>query len=252
MVMEFPDYTDETALTDIFRHNKVDTIISAILGTAPNLKHVGGHLIDAAVKSGTVERFCPNSFGIHIGAIPWGISKMVDAKKEMQEKVRDSGMKWTNILVGGLFSYFLPSLRNGHGSVGSFDHIDTVFHSNSVEDAGLMIALAATDDRTVNKYVQFQYNPSTQSKNLALVKRLWPNHEFPEKHLDEFELIRLMHEDSDNDIWGVLYAVFCMGRTNCADFRGTILGNTIMPSDFKCTTIEECLSDPSFVFLDHP
>ncbi|KAF4648570.1 Leucoanthocyanidin reductase, partial [Perkinsus chesapeaki] len=136
------------------------------------------------------------------------------------------------------------------GFVESYGNVDVIFHSNSVEDAGLMIALAATDDRTVNKYVQFQYNPSTQSKNLALVKRLWPNHEFPEKHVDESELIRLMHEDKDNLLWGVLYAFFCMGRTNCADFRGTMLGNTIMPSDFKCATIEECLSDHSFVFSD--
>ncbi|KAF4654404.1 Leucoanthocyanidin reductase [Perkinsus chesapeaki] len=158
-VVEIPDYTDETAVANAFRGHKVDTVICAASGTAHILKDVQGHIIDAAVKSGTVERFCPDEFGLHTGATPWGISEMIDAKKEMQEKVRNSGLKWTCILVAGLFSYFLPSLKRKGGFVESYGNVDVISHNNSLEDAGLMIALAATDDRTVNKNVQFQYNP---------------------------------------------------------------------------------------------
>ncbi|KAF4665506.1 Leucoanthocyanidin reductase [Perkinsus chesapeaki] len=250
-VVEVPDLTDEASVATAFRDNKVDTVICAMHGTAPVIENVEGHIINAAVKSGTVQRFCPDEFGVHTGAIPWGMCKLFDVKKGMQERVRKSGMKWTCIFMGGLFPYFLPSLKYGRGVIESYGNMDAVFYNNYVGDAGLMIAKAATDDRTVNKYVQFQVNPSTQAKNLARVRKLYPDHEFPEKHFDEAELIRLMRDDGDNEKWAVQYAIFCMGRMNCVDFPNTMLGNTIMPSDYKYTTIEECLSDPSFVFPDN-
>ncbi|KAF4691437.1 Leucoanthocyanidin reductase [Perkinsus olseni] len=249
-VLEVPNQKDEAALATVFRENQVDTVICAMHGSAPVIRDVEGHIINAVVKSGTVERFCPDESGVHTGAIPWGLADLFDAKKEMQGLVRKSGLKWTSILVGALFDYFAPSLKNGGGAITKFGNQDALFFTNSLQDIGMMVARAATDERTINKYVQFQVNPTTQAKNLEMVRKIWPKTDFPERHVDEAELIRLMRDESDNDLWVILYAIFCMGRMDCLDFPETMLGNGIFPADYKFTTIEECLSDPSFVFPD--
>ncbi|KAF4657209.1 Leucoanthocyanidin reductase [Perkinsus olseni] len=234
-VVEVPNQNDEAALATVFRKNQVDTVICAIHGSAPVIRDVEGHIINAAVKSGTVERFCPDEFGVHTGAIPWGLADLFDAKKEMQELVRKSGLKWT---------------ASGRGFVVTFGDRDALFFTNSLQDIGMMIARASTDERTINKYVQFQVNPTTQAKNLEMVRKIWPKTDFPERHIDEAELIRLMRDESDNDLWVILYAIFCMGRMDCLDFPETMLGDGIFPADYKFTTIEECLSDSAFVFPD--
>lgn len=248
-VVEVPNQKDEEALAAVFRDNKVDTVICAMHGSAAVIRDVEGHVINAAVKSGTVERLCPDEFGVHTGAIPWGLADLFDAKKEMQELVAKSGLQWTSILNGGLFGYFLPSLKNG-GALMSFGDKHALFFTSSLEDLGKMIAHAATDDRTINKYVQFQINPTTQAKNIELVRELWPKEDFPEKHIDEATLINLMRAEKENDLWVILYSIFCMGGMNKLDFPDTISGNSILPADYNFTSIKKCLSDPSFVFAD--
>ncbi|KAF4702004.1 Leucoanthocyanidin reductase [Perkinsus olseni] len=249
-VVEVSNQKDEAALATAFRENQVDTVICAMHGSAPVIRDVEGRIINAAVKSGTVERFCPDEFGVHTGAIPWGLADLFDAKKEMQELIRKSGLKWTAVFVGGVFPYLAPSLKSGRGFVVTFGDRDALFFTNSLQDIGMMIARAATDERTINKYVQFQVNPTTQAKNLEMVRKIWPKTDFPERHIDEAELIRLMRDESDNDLWVNLYAIFCMGRMDCLDFPETMLGDGIFPADYKFTTIEECLSDSAFVFPD--
>ncbi|KAF4653462.1 Leucoanthocyanidin reductase [Perkinsus chesapeaki] len=247
-VVEVPDLTDEASVATAFRDNKVDTVICAMHGTAAVIENVEGHIINAAVKSGTVQRFCPDEFGVHTGAMPWGWCDLIDAKKKIQEQVRSSGMAWTCVFVGGVTPFFAPSLKNGRGAIETYGNRDAVFYTNSIEDAALMIAKAATDDRTVNKYVQFQVNPSTQAKNLARVRKLYPVHEFPEKHFDEAELIRLMRDEKNNERQVVQYAIFCMDRMNCLAYPDTMLGNTIMPIDYQYTTMDKYLANPLFVF----
>ncbi|KAF4660807.1 Leucoanthocyanidin reductase [Perkinsus olseni] len=188
-VVEVPNQNDEAALATVFRKNQVDTVICAIHGSAPVIRDVEGHIINAAVKS-------------------------------------------------------------GRGFVVTFGDRDALFFTNSLQDIGMMIARASTDERTINKYVQFQVNPTTQAKNLEMVRKIWPKTDFPERHIDEAELIRLMRDESDNDLWVILYAIFCMGRMDCLDFPETMLGDGIFPADYKFTTIEECLSDSAFVFPD--
>ncbi|KAF4687995.1 Leucoanthocyanidin reductase [Perkinsus olseni] len=230
------------------RKHHVDTVICAVNGAV--IKAVEGHIINAAVKSGIVTRFCPDEFGVHTGAIPWGLAELFDDKKEKLELLHRSGLQWTAIFVGALFDYFLPSLKSGGGVVKTFGNKDAVFFANSLQDIGMMIALASVDERTVNKYVQFQVNSTTQSKNLEMVREIWPKHDFPERHLDEAELIRLMRDDKNNRFWFVVYAIYCLGRMNNLDFPATILGNEILPADYSITSIRECLLSPSFVFPD--
>ncbi|KAF4679662.1 Leucoanthocyanidin reductase, partial [Perkinsus olseni] len=215
-IVEVPDQTDEVAMASVFRENHVDTVICAVNGAA--IKAVEGHIINAAVKR----------------AIPWGLAELFDDKKETLELLHKSGLQWTAIFV----------------VVKTFGNKDAVFFANSLQDIGMMIALASVDERTVNKYVQFQVNSTTQSKNLEMVREIWPKHDFPERHLDEAELIRLMRDDKNNRFWFVVYAIYCLGRMNNLDFPATILGNEILPADYSITSIRECLLSPSFVFPD--
>ncbi|KAF4689462.1 Leucoanthocyanidin reductase [Perkinsus olseni] len=117
-MVEVPDQTDEDGLASVFREHHVDTVICAVNGAA--IKAVEEHIINAAVESGIVTRFCPDEFGVHTGAIPWGLAELFDDKKETLELLHKSGLQWTAIFVGALFDYFLPSLKNGGGVVKTF------------------------------------------------------------------------------------------------------------------------------------
>jgi uncharacterized protein YbjT (DUF2867 family) len=89
----------------------VDIVVSLLHGTAAVIGVEGPLVLDAAIRSGRVRRFLLDEFGCDTMSMPSGMGRLFDAKKEMQEKARASGLAFTAIFPGLIHNYSLPNLR---------------------------------------------------------------------------------------------------------------------------------------------
>ena len=209
----------------------------------------------AAVNAG-VKRFVPTEFGSHTRAIDMGDSNVHDHKKRFHDLLFESGIGWTLYYNGGIFDYFLPNLRFFR-KITTFGKLDLPIYTHDIEDIGYIGALSITDDRTLNKCVQVDYNALSQNEMLALLKKDWPDYPFEYEHFSSEYIIEMKEKagdkvsakkgaETDRERWGINYVNYIIGKL--AAFTDETLRASELFPDYVCKRPEEALSDPKFVF----
>ena len=232
-----------------------DTLVAAVPGSKAIIRESEPVWLQAAVKAG-LQRFVPTEFGTHTLALTMGDGEIFDNKKRFHEVLFDSGMGWTLYYNGGFFDYFLPNLRFFR-KITTFGNLDLPIYTHDIDDIGYIGALSVTDDRTLNKCVQLDYNALTQNEMLALLKSYWPDYPFEYEHFSS-EYITEMKEkageevtakkgaETDKERWGINYVNYVLGKL--ASFTDETLRATELFPDYIYKRPEEVLSDPKFVF----
>ncbi|CAB5124505.1 Isoflavone reductase homolog P3 (EC [Olavius algarvensis associated proteobacterium Delta 3] len=232
-----------------------DTLVASVPATKTVILESEPVWLKAAVKAG-LERFVPNEFGCHTRALEMGDGEIFDRKKRFHELLFDSGIGWTLFYNGGIFDYFLPNLRFFR-KITTFGNLDLPIYTHDIEDIGYIAARSITDDRTLNKCVQVDYNALTQHDMLAMLKKYWPDYPFEYEHFSS-EYIIEMKENAGDDIsakkgaetdkerWGINYVIYVIGKL--AGFTEETLRATELFPEYVCKRPEAPLSDPKFVF----
>jgi hypothetical protein len=67
---------------------------------------------------------------------------LFDFKKELHQKIFDSGISWTLFHNGGIFDYFLPNLRFFEKISATFGDLDLPIYTHEIQDIGKVAAMA--------------------------------------------------------------------------------------------------------------
>jgi hypothetical protein len=232
-----------------------DTLVACVPGSKSIIQHSEPIWLKAAVQAG-VERFVPTEFGSHTQAIEMGDGEIFDHKKRFHELLFESGIGWMLYYNGGFFDYFLPNLRF-FDKITTFGNLDLPIYTHDIEDIGYIGALSSTDDRTLNKCVQVDFNALTQNEMLALIKKYWPDYPFEYEHFSSEYIIAMKEKagdeisakkgvETDKERWGINYVNYVIGKL--AAFNEQTLRATELFPDYVCKRPEEALSDPKFMF----
>lgn len=232
-----------------------DTLIGSVPASQEVVTKLEPVWLEAALKAG-VTRFVPNEFGAHTRALEYGDGVIFDNKKRLHAKIFESGIGWTLFYNGGIFDYLLPNLRFFE-EVTTFGDLDIPIYTHQIEDIGRFAALALTDDRTLNRCMQMDFNAITQRDMLAAVAANWPDAPLVYKHYSAPYIIKIKDEsgdevsakagaETDRERWGINYVIYVAGKL--ASFTDeTVRGSQLYP-DFQCAKPEDALRDPKFFF----
>ena len=232
-----------------------DTLVAAVPGSKAIIRESEPVWLQGALKAG-VDRFVPTEFGTHTLALNMGDGEIFDHKKRFHEVLFESGIGWTLYYNGGFFDYFLPNLRFFR-KITTFGNLDLPIYTHDINDIGYIGALAVTDNRTLNKCVQLDYNALTQNEMLALLKKYWPDYPFEYEHFSSEYIIEMKEKagdeitakkgaETDKERWGINYVNYVLGKL--ASFTEETLRATELFPDYVCKRPEEALSDPKFMF----
>ena len=169
-VAEVSDMRNQAMIEDVIKG--ADVLVCAVPGDQTVINELEPIWLEAALNAG-VSRFVPTEFGCHTRSLDYGDGVLFDCKKDFHEKLFKSGIDWTLIYTGGIFDYFLPNLRFFR-KITTFGAMTLPIYVHEIEDIGRISALAITDDRTVNKCIQLDYNVLTQVEMLDLLKKHHP------------------------------------------------------------------------------
>lgn len=231
------------------------TFIATVPGSKFIIEQSEPIWLKAAVKAG-VERFVPTEFGSHTLALQLGDGEVFDHKKRFHDQLFESGLAWTLYYTGGIFDYFLPNLRFFR-KITTFGDMDLPIYSHDIEDIGHIGALAITDNRTLNKCVQVDYNALTQNEMLASLKKFWPKYPFEYEHFSSEYIIEMKEKsgdevtakkgaETDKERWGINYVNYVLGKL--ASFTDQTVRASQLYPDYVCKQPQEALSDPNFIF----
>lgn len=233
-----------------------DTLVCAVPGDQTIISELEPIWLEAALEAG-VKRFVPTEFGCHTRGLEYGDGILFDFKKDLHKKILESGIGWTLIYTGGIFDYFLPNLRFFR-TITTFGNMNQPIYTHDIHDIGYIAALAVTDDRTLNRCVQMDYNVLTQNEMLNLVHKYYPDHEFEYEHFSsEFiteqrltasnEVTAKKGAETDRERWGINYVIYVIGKL--ANFTDETLRATDLYPDFIVSkTPEQAIADPAFLF----
>eukprot|EP01029_Cantina_marsupialis_P027627 TRINITY_DN773107_c0_g1_i1.p1 TRINITY_DN773107_c0_g1~~TRINITY_DN773107_c0_g1_i1.p1 ORF type:complete len:315 (-),score=65.61 TRINITY_DN773107_c0_g1_i1:101-1045(-) len=254
VLIELKDFSNVDEMAKVIEG--ADSLISCVPGAKEIIIEMEPLWLEAAVKAGC-RRFVPTEFGCHTRSLDYGDGILFDYKKRLHEKIFESGIGWTFFYTGGIFDYFLPNLRFWR-QIETFGNIDLPIYTHDINDIGRCAALCLTDDRTINKCVQMDYNCLTQREMLAHLKKSFSDYEFEYKHhSSEFitdarnsasdEITAKKGAETDRERWGINYVIYVLGKLHGFTSE-TIRASEIYP-DFKCSRSPfEALADPAFVF----
>lgn len=254
-IVECADMHDVDSMANILQG--IDTLVASVPGSKEIIQKSEPIWLAAAVKAG-VERFVPTEFGSHTQAIEMGDGEIFDQKKHFHDLLMNSGIGWTLYYNGGIFDYFLPNLRFFR-KITTFGNLELPIYTHDIEDIGYLAAMAVTDERTINKCVQVDFNALTQNEMLAQIKQNWPNYPFEYEHFSS-EYITEMKENSGDEItskkgnetdkerWGINYVNYVIDKL-AAFTEQTLRASDLYP-DYVCKRPEEALNDAKFVFED--
>ncbi|PSW06768.1 aromatic alcohol reductase [Photobacterium lipolyticum] len=254
-IVECADMHDVDSMANILQG--IDTLVASVPGSKEIIQKSEPIWLEAAVKAG-VERFVPTEFGSHTQAIEMGDGEIFDQKKRFHDLLMNSGIGWTLYYNGGIFDYFLPNLRFFR-KITTFGNLELPIHTHDIEDIGYIAAMVVTDERTLNKCVQVDYNVLTQNEMLAQIKQNWPDYPFEYEHFSS-EYITEMKENAGDEItskkgaetdkerWGINYVNYVIGKL--AAFTDLTLRASELYPAYVCKRPEEALSDAKFVFED--
>jgi uncharacterized protein YbjT (DUF2867 family) len=232
-----------------------DTLIASVPGSETIIKELEPVWLEAALQAG-VERFVPTEFGCHTRNVGVGAGVLFDYKKELHEKIFESGIGWTFFYNGGIFDYFLPNLRFFE-EITTFGDLDLPIYTHQIDDIGRLAALALIDDRTLNRCVQVDYNSITQREMLAVLEKSWPDSPFIFKHYSSAYITKMKDHagdeisakkgaETDQERWGINNVIYVLGKL--AAFTDETIRTSELYPDFQCTTPETALADRDFVF----
>jgi len=253
-IVEINDMYDQALLAKAIEG--ADTLVCAVPGDQTIINELEPIWLDAALQAG-VKRFVPTEFGCHTRSLDYGDGVLFDCKKDFHEKLFKSGIDWTFIYTGGIFDYFLPNLRFFR-KITTFGEMELPIYTHEINDIGHIAALAITDDRTLNRCIQMDYNVLTQSKMLELLLKHHPKHQFEYEHFSsEFiaeqrltasdEVTAKKGAETDRERWGINYVIYVIGKL--AGFTDETVRASELYPDYKVTkTPELAIADPDFVF----
>jgi len=232
-----------------------DTLVVSVPASKQILQELEPIWLKAAIKAG-VERFVPNEFGCHTRGLEIGDGIIFDRKKRFHELLFDSGIGWMLYYNGDIFDYFLPNLRYFR-KITTFGNLELPIYTHDIEDIGYIAAHSITDDCTLNKCVQVDYNALTQNDMLALLKKYWPGYPFEYEHFSSDYIIEMKEmagdgisakkgAETDKERWGINYVIYVIGKL--AAFTDETLRTSELYPDYVCKRPEAALSDPKFVF----
>lgn len=248
------DSLDNTTLTEHLKGAEV--LICAVPASKEIVNEAEPIWLECAVKAG-VKRFVPSEFGGHTRNIDYGECVLFDWKKDFHKKLFASGIGWTLFFNGGIFDYFLPNLRFFR-KITTFGNIDLPISTHEIEDIGKLAAMALTDDRTLNKCVQVEFNLISQRETVALLKKNFPDHPFEYEHFSS-EYITTMSKTASNEItakkgaetdrerWGINYCIYVLGKMHAFNDE-TLRASELYPNYEVLAKPEVALADPKFVF----
>ena len=249
--------TTETTNVDLMTEvmKGFDTVVVCTPANEFTITQMEPALLEAAVNAG-VKRFVPNEFGTHTRGIEVGDGILFDNKKFLHEKIINSGIGYTFFYNGGIFDYFLPNLRFFE-TITTFGKMELPIYTHDIEDIGYVAALSVTDDRTINKCVQMDYNCLTQTDMLDLVKEFWPEVEFKYEHFSEDYIVRMKDEasdevtakagkETDRERWGINNVIYVLGKL--ASFTDETLRASELYPYIMAKKPEEAISDENFIF----
>ncbi|KLV03694.1 Isoflavone reductase [Photobacterium aquae] len=235
-----------------------DALVCAVPGDQNVIKNLEPIWLEAALQAG-VKRFVPTEFGAHTRGLDYGDGSLFDVKKDFHEKLFKSGIGWTFIYTGGIFDYFLPNLRFFR-KITTFGDMELPIYTHEINDIGHIAALAVTDDRTLNRCVQLDFNVLTQTEMLDLLHKSHPDHSFEYEHFSS-EFIteqRLTASDAvtakkgaetDRERWGINYVIYVIGKLALFTDE-TVRASELYPDYTVSKTPAQALADPAFVFDD--
>ncbi|MGR5145709.1 NmrA family NAD(P)-binding protein [Photobacterium alginatilyticum] len=247
------DMHDADIMADILQG--VDTLVASVPGSKSIIEQSEPVWLEAALKAG-VKRFVPTEFGCHTQALEMGDGEVFDNKKRFHDLLMSTGIGWTLFYNGGIFDYFLPNLRFFR-KITTFGELELPIYTHDIDDIGYLAALAVTDERTLNKCVQVDFNALSQHDMLALLKQYWPDYSFEYEHFSS-EYITTMKEsagdevtakkgsETDKERWGINYAIYVIGKL--AAFNEQTLRTSELYPDYVCKRPEEVLNEAKFVF----
>jgi uncharacterized protein YbjT (DUF2867 family) len=233
-----------------------NTLVCAVPGSEQIISEHEAVWLEAAVKSG-VKRFVPTEFGCHTRSLDYGDGILFDHKKKMHEKIFASGIGWTFFYTGGIFDYFLPNLRFFR-KITTFGEMDLPIYTHEILDIGAVAAMALTDDRTLNRCVQMDYNVLTQTEMLDILSSSFPDYQFEyEHHSSEFitgarlnasNLVTTKKgNETDRERWGINYVIYVIGKL--AGFTDETVRASELYPDYQVTkTPAQAIADLDFVF----
>lgn len=234
----------------------VETLICAVPGSKEVICEFEPIWLEAAVKAG-VKRFVPTEFGAHSRGVELGSGVIFDYKKALHEKILASGIGWTFFYNGGIFDYFLPNLRFFQ-EITTFGDLDIPIYTHAINDIGKVAAMALTDDRTLNKCVQMDYNCLTQTEAVTLIKQNFPDYPFEYKYFSSEcitsardnasdEVTAKKGKETDKERWGINYTIYVEGKL--ASFTDETLRTTELYPAYECAAKpQDALRDKAFVF----
>lgn len=263
-VAEVGSLDDEAAVAAALRDNGCSTVVVTIRATGRTLVPTETHLVNAAVLAGCVKRFVPDEWGVNTAALDGGECPLFDAKRTMQEKVKQSGLDWTLVFTGGFAHYHLPTFHWG-STLNTFGHLDTRFATFHLDDIGALVAKASLDPRTKNKIVQFDNagNMITQAEALSMITRHHPHVSFQTKHTSATDVVTLRDKamgdpekitaefghEPDADRWGINYVNLVLGRMVATHLPETVTVTEMWP-DYSPRSVEDMMRDKAFVGIE--
>ncbi|MGV2986650.1 aromatic alcohol reductase [Vibrio sp. E150_011] len=253
-IVEVADMKDKAQMAKAIKG--ADSLVCAVPGDQTIINELEPIWLEAALEA-NVKRFVPTEFGVHTRGVEYGDGVLFDCKKDFHEKLFQSGIGWTFIYTGGIFDYFLPNLRYFR-TITTFGDMALPIYTHEITDIGHLAALAITDERTMNRCVQMDFNVLSQNEMLGLVKKYHPNHEFEYEHFSsEFiteqrltasnEVTAKKGAETDRERWGINYVIYVIGKLAC--FTDETLRSSELYPDFKVSkTPEDALADPTFIY----
>lgn len=248
------DLENEEALSEAIKG--YDTLICAVPANFNTVTKSEPIWLNAALKA-DIKRFVPTEFGCHTLNLDYGDGILFDYKKDFHKKLFESGMGWTFIYNGIIYDYCLPNLRFFE-KITTFGDMNLPIYTHKIDDIGRFAALSITDERTLNKAVQMDFQALSQNEMLKILKEAFPDEKFEYQHYSSDFIVNAMKTaddtvsakkgaETDKERWGINNVVYVEGKL--ASFtKDTLKGRDLFP-DFKLTqSAKEALSDESFVF----
>ena len=248
-----PDMRDTASIASAIEGS--DTLICATPASETIITEFEPAWLEAAKQAG-VGRFVPTEFGAHTQNLNYGDGVLFDHKKRLHEKIFESGVGWTFYYNGGIFDYFLPNLRFFE-EITTFGDIDIPIYTHAINDIGRIAALSLTDDRTLNRCVQMDYQKVTQREMLNVLNEAWPDYPFIFKHYSSAYITKMMGEagadvsakqgaETDEERWGINNVIYVLGKL--AAFTDETVRTSELFPDFVYQDAKDAIADPSFVF----
>jgi hypothetical protein len=173
----------------------------------------------------------------------------------LHQQIFDSGIGWALFHNSGIFDNVLPNLR--FFDITTFGDLDIPLCTHKINDIGCVAAMAVTDERTMNKCVQMDFNILTQNEMLKLLQKNFPGRPFESHHYSKGFIVETRKNasneisakkgaETDSERWVINLVVYAKGKL--ASYTDDTIRTTKLYPDFQViATPDQALADQKFV-----